>query len=109
MLKSSTILFLFLGLSFSNNVFAKTLETNIDGVVIKEFRCSFGNYFGNIVNRTRVPLKNVSVVIKSFDIDGDPIGSCRKNAVSLDAESGDSIYLGNCNCTYAKSTVITIR
>ena len=73
-----------------------TAKTNIEGVVIKKFKCSAGSYYeGNIVNRTDQAISNVN--IKSYDSDGDPIGSCSTRK-SLGPKSGDSFFVSGCNC-----------
>ena len=73
-----------------------TAKTNIEGVVIKKFKCSAGSYYeGNIVNRTDQAISNVN--IKSYDSDGDPIGSCTI-AKKVNPASGDRFSVGGCNC-----------
>jgi hypothetical protein len=73
-----------------------TAKTNIEGVVIKKFICTAGSYYqGNIVNRTDQAISNVN--IKSYDSDGDPIGSCSTRK-SLGPKSGDSFLVSGCNC-----------
>lgn len=44
---------LIISVGLSGNVFSKTLETNIDGVVIKDLNCSI-HCNGTIVNRTNI-------------------------------------------------------
>ena len=77
-------------------------------MVIKDFECTLDTYSGDIVNRTDKPLKTVTIAVKSFDNDGDPIGGCVKTK-TIGANSGDRIYFRHCNCRNAKSVVITIR
>ena len=72
-----------------------TAKTNIEGVVIKKFVCYGSFYEGNIVNRTDQAISNVN--IKSYDSDGDPIGSCSTRK-SLGPKSGDSFFASGCNC-----------
>ncbi len=104
--KILTALVLVVGLS--GNVFSKTLETNIDGVVIKDLSC---NIFceGTIVNRTNINLGNTRIDFKLFDKDNDPIGSC--NAfIRLGANSGTGFMAGltGSNCNGSKATRVTI-
>jgi len=71
-------------------------KTNIEGLLINNFRCSQGkHYTGSIVNNTQQHIYNV--VIKSFDYDGAELGSCRKY-VGLSPESSDSFLAFNCGC-----------
>jgi hypothetical protein len=76
-----------------------TAKTNIDGVVIKKFKCSSGGsyYTGNIVNRTEKTLLGMTAYIKSYDSDGDPIGTCSGSA-ALEPKSGAAFIAGSCNC-----------
>jgi len=45
-------------LLFSNNLFAVTVQTNIDGVIIKEFECLRFDLVGTLVNRTNQSLQD---------------------------------------------------
>ena len=105
---SKGFVFLFSVLLLANNVFAVTVATNIDGVVIKELQCHVGKYYGNLVNRTDKPLGLFDIAAKTFDKDGDPVGDCKIRLGGIDANSGMSIKLGECNCPYMKSVVFTI-
>ena len=86
---------------------AQNFNTNIDGLVLKELRCTGSNYGANIVNRTNNSIEG-RVVIKVFDKDGDPVGVCSKH-VSLGPNSGNRFYAGGCNCRYAKRLSITVQ
>lgn len=71
-------------------------KTNIEGLLINNFRCSQGSHYtGSIVNNTEQHIDNV--LIKSFDYDGALLGSCRKY-VGLSPESSDSFLAFNCSC-----------
>ena len=71
-------------------------KTNIEGLLINNFRCSQGSHYtGSIVNNTEQHIYNVS--IKSFDYDGALLGSCERY-VGLSAESSDSFLAFNCSC-----------
>ena len=85
----------------------ETVATNLQGVVIKELRCSSRDYFGNVVNRSKQRVKG-TMFLKVSDKDGDPVGSC-SSSIDLGPESGDSFYAASCNCYYAESVEITIR
>ena len=99
--------FCLLAFTFSNASQAReTVGTNLQGVVIKEFRCSnSGTFVGNIVNRSKRKVEG-TVAIKVFDRDGDPVGRCSsKVSLRLNRET----FLLYCNCSYAESVKITIR
>ena len=82
--------------SINVNAADVTAKTNIDGVVIKKFVCLAGSYYqGNIVNRTDQAISRVN--IKSYDSDGDPIGSCSQGK-NVGPKSGDKFSIGGCNC-----------
>ena len=85
----------------------ETVGTNLQGVVIKEFRCVGASYLGNVVNRSQQRVQG-TMFVKVYDKDGDPVGSCR-SPILLGPESGNSFSAGSCNCMYAKSVKITIR
>ena len=73
-----------------------TAKTNIEGLLINNFRCSQGSHYtGSIVNNTEHHIYNV--FIKSFDYDGALLGSCRRY-VGLSPESSDSFSAFNCSC-----------
>ena len=104
-----SFVFLFSVLLLANNVFAATVATNIDGVVIKVLRCIGSSiYSGSLVNRTDKPLRNITIAAKTFDRDGDPVGDCAIQK-SIGANSGDSLLMEGCNCEYSRSVVITIK
>tara|TARA_X000000368_G_scaffold316774_1_gene254147 strand:- start:59 stop:388 length:330 start_codon:yes stop_codon:yes gene_type:complete len=98
---------LVLVVGLSGNVFSKTLETNIDGVVIKDIDCSY-YCRGTIVNRKNINLGNISVNIKLFDKDNDPIGSCN-SLIRLGANSGTGFLADNCNGRNAKKISINVE
>ena len=83
--------------SINVNAADVTAKTNIEGVVIKKFKCMSNGYSyrGNIVNRTDQTIRNV--LIKSYDSDGDPIGTC-STQMYLGPESGDKFSASGCNC-----------
>ena len=97
---------LVLVVGLSGNVFSKTLETDIDGLVIKRLICVGGNYSGTIVNRSYAFVKNLTVTFKPIDKDGDPLGSC-SFFKSLQPSSGDKFYANGCNCTFDSDVKIS--
>ena len=101
---------LVLAVVMSGNVYAElpaTLKTNIDGVIIKNLYCGGFSCQGTLVNRNSEPLDNVTINLKLFDKDNDPIGSCERRFF-LDANSGKGIELSKCNGKKAKSVTITV-
>jgi hypothetical protein len=58
---------------FSTNVLAQTMETNINGLVIKEYRCLLNKWVqGNLINRN-VESFNGNLRLKVIDNEGDII------------------------------------
>ena len=102
--KILTALVLVVGLS--GNVFSKTLETNIDGVVIKDLEC-YSFCTGTIVNRTNINLGVARIELKLFDKDNDPIGSCN-SLIALGANSGTGFTAYGCNGSNAKKVTIDV-
>jgi len=99
---------LVLAVVMNGNVYAgipKTLKTNIDGVIIKKLYCT-RVCSGTLVNRNSEPLDNITINLKLFDKDNDPIGSC-EGRFSLNANSGMGIEINECNGYYAESVTVT--
>lgn len=95
-------------LLLSTPVFAETVKTDVDGLVIKDLRCgSFSDdFFGNIVNRSEKRIDR-TVKITVYDSDGDPIGSC-SSSVNLEANSGDRFMFRYCNCLGSRDIKVKI-
>jgi len=59
-------------LLFANNLYAQTIETNIQGIVIKDYKCSVNRWVeGNLVNRNAdsfVGVIRVKIIDKENDI-----------------------------------------
>ena len=98
-----------LSFMYSNFAMAETAKTSIDGLVIKNFVCAGGSqYQGTIVNRTNQSFTRRTVLIKVFDKDRDPIGSC-KTKIDLGPKSGKRFIVNDCNCENENSVNITIE
>ena len=68
--KFSSIFFISFAL-FANNSNAQTLDTNIQGLVIKDYRCDISRWVeGNLVNRN-AEIFNGSIRVKIIDRDND--------------------------------------
>ena len=107
-------LFYVIVLSFmsSNLAMAETVKTNIDGLIIKNFVCSLASnytaYEGTIVNRTNQSFTSRTVLIKVFDKDRDPIGTCRSR-LNLEPKSGGKFIAYDCNCENVDFINVTIE
>jgi len=86
---------LVLAVGLSENILAKTLETNIEGIVIKGMNCYYSICEGTIINRTNDNLKNIGVTLNLFDRDDDPIGQCYVSVYLAD-NSGKG-FTAKCN------------
>ena len=95
-------------LLLSTPLFAETVKTDVEGLVIKNFECGFtgDHFFGNIVNRSNKRIDK-TVIIKVYDSDGDPIGSC-SSSVKLEANSGNRFSASSCNCLGNKNIKVKI-
>lgn len=86
-------------LMFAANAMAQTMETNIPGLIIKDYICNLRTYVeGNLLNRTAEPFQG-KVRVKIIDKDGDILFQTAK-AISVDAQNGAridvKIAVGNC-------------
>ena len=98
-----------LSFMYSNFAMAETAKSSIDGLVIKNFVCAAGHqYQGTIVNRTNQSFTKRTILIKVFDKDRDPVGSCKKE-ITLEPKSGKKFFVSDCNCKNANSVNITIE
>ena len=106
---NARILLLILAHFFSSQALAGvSVETSIDGLVIKELRCIVGDLRGNIINRTDQEISTRKAFVKVFDRDGDPIGSC-SGKLALAPLSGDRFAAKGCNCDDAASYKVAIE
>ena len=100
---------LVLAFMISGNAYAfipPILKTNINGVIIKNLTC-YSYCQAVLENRNSEPLDNVTINLKLFDKDNDPIGSC-KERFSIDATSGMFITIHKCNRNKVKAESVTV-
>jgi hypothetical protein len=107
MMMNKILIALVLAVVMGGNAYAQTLETNIEGVVIKGFDCDIDSCKGTIVNRTNQIFGKSLISIKLFDHDDDPIGDCY-GSVFLKANSGTGFYAIECNGGRAETATITV-
>ncbi|MBI77362.1 MAG: hypothetical protein CMM53_06240 [Rhodospirillaceae bacterium] len=89
--------FIFLSLVMITPVQSQTLQTNIEGVVLKKVRCTFyGNVFFTISNRSSSPIRS-TLYVTVFDQDGDPVGNGSRK-INLGGVSGKSSSISSVNC-----------
>ena len=91
-------------LIFASTVMAQTMETNMSGLVIKDYICKLKDYGlgfyveGNLVNRTTEPFQG-KVRAKIIDKDGDILFQIA-TPISVGAQNGTRIgvpiLVGNC-------------
>tara|TARA_R110002124_G_C8959068_1_gene513915 strand:- start:3626 stop:3985 length:360 start_codon:yes stop_codon:yes gene_type:complete len=76
--------------------YAKKLDTNISGLVLKELRCGiFPNvriFSGRWVNRNNQSLGNKRINIYMYDSDGDRIGVQSTDIINMGAKTGGEFY-----------------
>jgi len=101
-------------LFFVANANAKTFNTNIPGLVIKDLYCSsFTNtYSGRWVNRNNQSLKVKDIEITMYDSDGDRVGiQSTKYPINMGAKSGGGfgIQKGGVGCSYARDVHIFVE
>ena len=80
-MKKYIVLILVIMATQLSNASSMTLQTNITGIVVKNFEfCAHGDTsIGTIVNRTNNRYKG-DLKIKYFDKDKDPIGGCTRDS-----------------------------
>ena len=91
-------------LIFAGSIVAQTMETNMPGIVIKDYICKLKDYGlgfyveGNLVNRTTEPFQG-KVRAKIIDKDGDILFQTY-TPISVGAQNGTRIgvpiLVGNC-------------
>ena len=81
------------------NAYAKKLDTNISGLVLKDLSCSYGTYSGRWVNRNNQSLGNKHINIYMYDSDGDRIGVQSTVTINMGANTG-----GQFNTHYVDSS-----
>jgi hypothetical protein len=100
--KISSLAFLLL---FNNSLKAQTIETNIPGIVIKNYTCSTidsRTIFGDLINRNNDVFKG-RVRVRVFDSDNDIVWQGTDNTTVL-GQNGQSIVIrlgvGKCSPPY---------
>ena len=94
------IIFIF-ALFFSSYVFAETINTSVNDVVLKNYKCnSFGGATFNLVNRTEKAVSRL--YFKYFDNEGDPLDS--EIVYGVAAKSGIPRKTFK-SCNYPKMTI----
>ena len=78
------------------NAYAKKLDTNISGLVLKDLGCGiFPNrliFTGRWVNRNNQSLGNKRINIYMYDSDGDRIGVQSTNSIDMGAKTGGEFH-----------------
>lgn len=95
----------------SSNAFANSVQTNLDGVVIKNIECVVPRYGQNhlkfnIANRSSNPAKG-TIIATLFDQDSDPIDH-GKTSVNIGPVSGDKLRI-DVDCTSATKYTFRIE
>lgn len=98
-MKKNVVIFFVLGLA-SLASFAQALETNVSGLVVKNYRCNLNKWVeGDLINRTDSSFKG-SVHVKIIDGDNDIIYQGYES-VNVGSQNGVkfSVWLrvGTCN------------
>lgn len=78
-------------LVFSSHASAQTYSTNVDGVILKNVKCT-GNFISlNVSNRSN---QNISgrLIATLFDSDGDPIDNGVTD-IGVSPVSGDKVFM----------------
>ena len=97
-------------LLFSSKILAESfiLATPQSGLIIKNFRCTYGgDHWGTVVNRNNFKFKGC-IIVKYYDEDQDPIGQSKRMTL-LEGQSGEQEYFGRGNCKKIKSYRVFIR
>ena len=80
--------------------YAKKLDTNISGLVLKDLSCGYyGIYSGRWVNRNNQSLGNKHINIYMYDSDGDRTGVQSTYIIDMGAKTG-----GQFNTHYVDSS-----
>ncbi len=75
----------------ANNLIAQTIDTNIQGLVIKNYKCGFDSKWveGNLVNRNAEPFVG-KLRVKIIDSDNDILWQGTRN-LKVDGQNGTNI------------------
>ena len=79
------------------NAFAERLTTNIDGVIIKNVKCTSTSLGLVVSNKSIAPLSK-KLIVTVFDSDGDPVDNDFKD-IKLGAVSGDRYFFNYLTCS----------
>jgi len=97
-------------LFFVANANAKTFNTNIPGLEIKELSCLYSTYDGRWVNRNNQSLGKKRIKIHMYDSDGDRTGIQSTRSINMGAKSGGDFTtdsMGNsCKSSYRLSVFV---
>ena len=73
--------------------YAKKLDTNISGLVLKDLSCGYyGIYSGRWVNRNNQSLGNKHINIYMYDSDGDRTGVQSTYIIDMGAKTGGQFF-----------------
>lgn len=96
---------------FSTNLLAQSMETNVQGIVIKDFYCSStGDYVGgNLINRNSIAFRG-KIRTKIIDSDGDIAWQGTKY-IEVGAQNGVSfgVSIGVKGCKAPNKVQITLE
>ena len=95
---------------YSFSVSAQTLETNIQGLVIKDYRCSSEKYIrGNLINRNGEPFVG-ALRVKIIDRENDIIWQ-GVNKINVGGQNGADIFvpLGVGTCMPPNKVLFTLE
>ena len=110
LLLTSTLLILS-ALLFVASANAKTVNTNISGLVIKDLECYLSQYSGRWVNRSNKALGDRVINITMFDSDGDKMGVQSTYSINVGAKTGGDLRVnritGVTDCESAHSVDIS--
>ncbi len=109
--KKISLLLIAIFLTFSNKIGAQTIETNISGLVIKNFRCGMTGteIFADLINRNPQAF-NGNLRTKIIDTDNDTVWQGTQK-INVPGENGKSfmVNLGVGKCTPPFKVQITLE
>ena len=84
----------------SKSAFAETIQTNLQGVILKNVKCKYDVIAFNVSNKTTERIKGY-LRVTIFDSDGDPIDN-GGTSINVGPVSGAKIKLSvSCGAKYA--------
>ena len=75
---------------------ARTIQTNVEGLLLKKAKCGYDSFYGNVTNRSDRAVSG-TLYVKVLDTDNDPVGQCSTD-ISLGPRSGGRFNADSCNC-----------